>query len=60
MSLLEYLVWLVVGGLFAIVFGYIMVRAMTTAHYHSRTDYERRRAWEEREDRADKSSDCYK
>jgi hypothetical protein len=55
MNPLDYLIWLIGGGMFAIVFGYVLVRALTTAHYRSRIDYDRRRAWESREDKVEKS-----
>jgi hypothetical protein len=46
----ELLVYVVLFGSFAIVFGYILVRAMTIAHYRSRTEYDRQRDWDKRGD----------
>ena len=61
MSPLEYLIWSIAGGLFTVAFGFVLVRAVTTAYYRSRIDYDRLREDDRREDRAaEKSSDCYK
>jgi hypothetical protein len=49
MNLVEYIVYFALFGSFAIVFGYILVRAMTTAHYRSRTEYDRRTAWDSKQ-----------
>ena len=42
MSHLEYIFWFVLCGIAVIVFGYILMRALTISYYRSRSEYDRR------------------
>jgi hypothetical protein len=40
MNLFDYVVWIIGGGIGILVFGYLLTRVVSVAHYRSKSEYE--------------------